>query len=884
MSQKNYTSRRRFQPKVKKGKIIDEVYNKSEEDFTIENDMVKADETITDIVPSSPNDMVKMSPVSVKSEGKSEGPFKSEGPSWKENSTINHNRIVLKSPKSSPASSPRYSLYSPKYSPKASTSNPITSPKVQLRSPINLEVPKSPVSEKNEDDVEDHETITLDSPPPKNTTPLRLPSPREAVPNIDLFSLRSSIEKQKKKSKKNKGKQKQESPIYTKKSDSPSGSNTVTGSKTIRFDPHVRDASESGSSRVVSIGKEILKPRSPLKKLASENYDSFIIPSGTEPVLIKNTAKDRPLSPRDSLPYIPSAIIQSDSDSDVESSILPKIKSVITSPILNKRTPTPTPTQVTRKPSPKAESAVPLASQTSGVSQTSIASKDVSRISAPETSTRRTPPIYTKNTAESSRPSGQPYSERSRVSDRREWPRESYNDPRRRDSYNGRRESYNDRRESYNDRRESYNDQRESYNDRRESYNDSRRRESYNDRRESYNDSRRRESYNDQRESYNDSRRRESYNDQREREPPYDDQRERYEGIRPSIGDRLTRNGIVYVYTQDGWIDDGDEPGYTNNDPGYADDGRIPIPEPTEYYMNGIPNYGLLTREQQLYIRTRFNIKFDMLRETWPQYMIPSPPMDMPLAHVHLIYNHYVKHIYSRESAQTYTLYIIVAWLIMEIICVKLLKLPAGGFTKFRMNRMGKYKMLLIQLGEKYNQGDGYGSGWPVEVKILVISIIEMLVFIAVRWLLGFLDENATESTTNFITDLIDKQFGITGVRSNMNANIPEPSIPSATVVKDTRGDVINIPVAPDGMNDISEVTGYIPMVSNFLGLDKDPRADARKNETHKNEDVGGSGGNSAAMRARARAKAKRREVSSPRDILANLPKLDDYEVPPFDE
>lgn len=354
----------------------------------------------------------------------------------------------------------------------------------------------------------------------------------------------------------------------------------------------------------------------------------------------------------------------------------------------------------------------------------------------------------------------------------------------------------------------------------------------------------------------------------------------------PSVGDKLTRNGIQYVYHQNGWREHREEKKHRRvQEESYIDEDepeKEVIPEPVEYFMKDIPNYNLLTQDQQVYIRTRFNIKFDMLRETWPQYMIPHPPMNMSLSQVHIIYNHYVKHIYSRENAQTYTLYIIIAWLIMEIICVKLLKLPAGGFTKFRMNRMGKYRMLLIQLGEKYNQG-GSGSGWPVEVKILVISLVEMVVFIAVRWLLGFLDENATESTTNFITDLIDKQFGITGIRGNTNTNIPEPSIPKNNQNNGNSGkEPINIPVPPDEQNDISEITGYIPAISNFLNLEKDPRRDASTNtKSGKNNNAGEK---SAAMRARARARAKKRDITSPRDILPNFPTFNDYDVPPFDE
>lgn len=332
----------------------------------------------------------------------------------------------------------------------------------------------------------------------------------------------------------------------------------------------------------------------------------------------------------------------------------------------------------------------------------------------------------------------------------------------------------------------------------------------------------------------------------------------------PSIGDELTRNGIRYVYSDQGWI---------ASDQNWEDEGEEPLPvevRRTEGFMKDIPDYDLLTADQQVYIRAKFVVKFGMIRETWPQYEIPIPSGTMSLKHMHIMYNHYVKHIYARENAQTYMLYVVAGWLVMEIVAVKLLNLPAGKFTEFRMNRMGKYKILLIQLGEKYH-GE-FGEGWPVEVKILMMSLIEMIVFIAVRWFLGSLNDTGVATSVDTISTMIDRYFGITGINNpDRPDNIPPPPDYNGPVDHNLpQGPQqlrIPIPELPEPSSNVSDALGWIPTITGALGLN---------NNTPNNPPPVSAPSNNIADKVRARVANRKRVPGKP-----GTPHM--YDPPPFD-
>ncbi len=368
----------------------------------------------------------------------------------------------------------------------------------------------------------------------------------------------------------------------------------------------------------------------------------------------------------------------------------------------------------------------------------------------------------------------------------------------------------------------------------------------------------------------------------------------------PTIGDKLTRNGSTYIYQKTGWKNIQLYEEEINSNSNMDEDTiksktieKSRYPEKEEKiecrtlgrFMKDIPDYSLLSPEQQVYIRTRFSIKFDMIRDTWPQYSVPNPSDNMPLEHIHIMYNHYVKHIYARENAQTYMLYVIVGWLVMEIIAVKLLGLPAGKFIEYRMKKMGKYKILLIQLGEKYH-GD-FGEGWPVEVRIIMMSLIEMVLFIAVRWLLGNIGDNGVNASVDTVSNLIDRYFGITGVsnpdRDDAIPPPPEYDPPPGDNDGDSNRPRIVIPSLPEEPTDITKITGWIPTITNTLGLNKE-NANPSPNINSSNMPPESTDScRVVADRVRARAASRRGRGSHSHNNTSTYNSNMSYNPPPFD-
>jgi hypothetical protein len=163
---------------------------------------------------------------------------------------------------------------------------------------------------------------------------------------------------------------------------------------------------------------------------------------------------------------------------------------------------------------------------------------------------------------------------------------------------------------------------------------------------------------------------------------------------------------------------------------------RLPTPQ--------LPDYDAMPPEVQEQHRTNFITKYGLLRNAWPNYHIPDVTPDMSLATIHAGYDIYVRHIYISNDADKYKTYLVIGWLFIELVCSKL-GLNIGGYTVNQMKGMGKYEQLLIELGEtSYQQSlttAGAQSAWPVEMRILFVSLINAVAFIIIKMLATYIGE-----------------------------------------------------------------------------------------------------------------------------------------------
>lgn len=225
---------------------------------------------------------------------------------------------------------------------------------------------------------------------------------------------------------------------------------------------------------------------------------------------------------------------------------------------------------------------------------------------------------------------------------------------------------------------------------------------------------------------------------------------------------------------------------YSAPPPGYAysapapPPGYVYPPQPPQLqekiaYLDGdilkkpgkpVPDYSQYPSDEQARRWGEVISLFGVIKRKHPELnvIIPDPEKET-LSEAHARYNQVVENIYKNrfvsEKSFEYRMYLILFWVIIEIIMIYILKLP-GGYTTLQLRMMKSYDVLLIQLGE--DKWDESGGGKPKDplMYMLFISVVTALIFGGVRFFAKGLSENAAIKITDVIynTTLGDGIFG----------------------------------------------------------------------------------------------------------------------------
>jgi len=166
-----------------------------------------------------------------------------------------------------------------------------------------------------------------------------------------------------------------------------------------------------------------------------------------------------------------------------------------------------------------------------------------------------------------------------------------------------------------------------------------------------------------------------------------------------------------------------------------------------------------LDNERLLNVKKRadYRVKFGILREAYQHMKIPDFDDVQPIDEIEAMYKQYVKRIHVDSSVEQNKVYLLILWLIIEVVGSRLLKFPFSGYTKYQFKYMKKYQMLLIELGESsYN--DSMTSGWPVEARLLAMAIFNGAIFALVQMLANKVGntkmaDELSEMISNFLTE-----------------------------------------------------------------------------------------------------------------------------------
>lgn len=180
--------------------------------------------------------------------------------------------------------------------------------------------------------------------------------------------------------------------------------------------------------------------------------------------------------------------------------------------------------------------------------------------------------------------------------------------------------------------------------------------------------------------------------------------------------------------------------------------------------------------------RADYRVKFSILREAYPEMSIPDPRDDQGVDEIETMYKQYVKRIHIDTSVDQNKLYLLILWMVIEVIAARYIGLPMKGYTKYQFKYMNKYQMLLIELGER-SYSSSLGEGWPVEIRLLGMAVFNAVLFVLVKFLSdkvggGVMAEELTTMIDDFLTNNGNK--GKDALRRAEEADSEHPPPPAA--------------------------------------------------------------------------------------------------------
>lgn len=165
-----------------------------------------------------------------------------------------------------------------------------------------------------------------------------------------------------------------------------------------------------------------------------------------------------------------------------------------------------------------------------------------------------------------------------------------------------------------------------------------------------------------------------------------------------------------------------------------------------------IPNYDMMPQEEQTFHMERFRHKFQELANEWPDLQIKFPE-GSSLRIIHKIYDDKCESIMAHIDVGEYRIWMVVIWFGMEIFATRWMGLNATGFAKAQYTGMKKYEKLLKELRGKSFE---IGANWAVEVRLLLMSGINLILLIV----LNIVSDYAGPTAAAFLKSVVDSLLG----------------------------------------------------------------------------------------------------------------------------
>jgi hypothetical protein len=140
------------------------------------------------------------------------------------------------------------------------------------------------------------------------------------------------------------------------------------------------------------------------------------------------------------------------------------------------------------------------------------------------------------------------------------------------------------------------------------------------------------------------------------------------------------------------------------------------------------------TDKNQDDLKRELLFKFELLRMSYPNAVVPQYSVHTEYKMMLSSYEDCVRRLSLDSSVDNFKQYLIYAFMGLEFVLGKFLKLDMEGFTQQQIVSMSSYDKLLIELGEKSYLPNG--SSWSVEVRLLGLVLINTAFFVVSKMIM----------------------------------------------------------------------------------------------------------------------------------------------------
>lgn len=200
-----------------------------------------------------------------------------------------------------------------------------------------------------------------------------------------------------------------------------------------------------------------------------------------------------------------------------------------------------------------------------------------------------------------------------------------------------------------------------------------------------------------------------------------------------------------------------------------------------------VPVHDHNARVQDAKKKADYRVKFSILREAYPQMNIPEPGEDESIDEIEAAYKEYVKRIHVESSVEQNKVYLLILWLIIDVVGTRCFRLPFNGrYFRSQYKHMQKYTMLLIELGER-SYVDGAMEGWPVEFRLLAMALFHGVIMALVYMLASKVgsanaaNDKMADQIQDAIDNILTQNKGADVLRRAEQANVDNPVPASAS-------------------------------------------------------------------------------------------------------